>query len=96
MLGRSLAAVRPEDRITILGPEAPPQGILLNLNVEVESYIMKILWSLVYALLDSLHLGIKVTKALFNTVIGLPIISLVISLVWFLNYIPNSRENVPT
>jgi hypothetical protein len=94
LLGRSLAAIRPEFGVTILGPHEQPQDILMYFNVEVERYIMTMLWPLAYALLNSLHSSIKVTKAFFNLVIGLHIISLVVSLIWYFNYIPNNQEGV--
>lgn len=95
LLGRSLAAIRPEYGVTILGPHAQPQDILGYFNVEVERYIMTMLWPVAYALLNSLHEGVKVTKAFFNTVIGLHIISLFVSIIWYFNYIPNDQEASP-
>ena len=95
LLGRSLATVNPEYGVTILGPEEQPQDILLYFNVEVQRYIMTMLWPLVYALLNSLHPGIKVTKAFFNTVIVLHVFSLIVSLAWYFNYIPNNTGNAP-
>jgi hypothetical protein len=92
LLGRSLAVIRPEFGVTILGPHEQPQDILGYFNIEVERYIMTMLWPLAYALLNSLHSGVKVTKPFFNIVIGLHVISLVVSLIWYFNYIPNNQE----
>ena len=92
LLGRSLATVRPEFGITIFGPHEQPQDILAYFNVEVERYVMTMLWPLVYAFLNSLHKGIRVSKPFFNSVIIIHIISLAVSLVWFFNFIPNNQE----
>jgi hypothetical protein len=92
LLGRSLAAIRPEFGVTILGPHEQPQDILGYFNIEVERYIMTMLWPLAYALLNSLYANIKVTRPFFNIVIGLHVVSLVVSLIWYFNYIPNNQE----
>lgn len=92
LLGRSLAIMHPEYGVTVLGPDEQPQDILGYFNIEVQKYIMTMLWPLVYALLNSLHTEIRVTKHFFSTVIGLHAISLVVSLAWYFNYIPNNTE----
>ncbi len=95
LLGRSFATIDPQFGMTIFSPDEKPQAILDYFNVEVDRYIMTMLWPLVYALLNSLHTDIKVTKPFFYTVIGMHIISLIISLVWYLNYIPPTYQNLP-
>jgi hypothetical protein len=92
LLGRSLATTRPEYGVTILTAQEQPQDILMYFHVEVQRYIMTMLWPVVFALLNSLYPKIKVSKPFFYTIIGLHIISLFISLIWYFNYIPNNQE----
>lgn len=95
LLGRSFATINPEYGITIFGPEAQPQDILAYFDINVDKYIMTMLWPLVYALLNSLHPGIRIGKPYFNTIIIAHILSLVISLIWYFFYIPNGQEDSP-
>ena len=68
------------------------QSALLLINIEVQRYIMTILWPLVYTFLNSIHKGVRVSNLFLKLVISLHILSLFFGLIWYYNYIPKEPE----
>ncbi|WP_017444809.1 hypothetical protein [Gayadomonas joobiniege] len=88
LLGRSLAIINPEYGITILSPIDQHQEILSYFSVSVPKYVMTMLWPLAYSFLNSIDCRVRVTKPFFNAVMLAHMASLIVSLIWYFNYMP--------
>lgn len=95
LLARSLSTINPEYAVTILDSYGnTQQDILAYFDVNIDRYIMTMLWPLVYALANSFDRNIRVTPEFFRIIIFFHFSSLVAGLIWTYHHEEPTIENL--